>query len=72
MIDATTLACSTCRVTMVEGGGNAASWSIFTLFVVITLVLAIVSYAIFRMMRRSESMLDPELKDDYVFPNSDF
>ena len=25
------IACSTCRVTMVEGGGDAAGWSIFFL-----------------------------------------
>ena len=35
MIHLPMLACSSCRVSMIEGGGDAAGWSIFFLLLVI-------------------------------------
>lgn len=59
------LACSTCRVTMIEGGGNAASWSIFFLLIVILMLLAVVITCFVRIARREREHLDPTLSDDY-------
>ena len=60
------LACSTCRVSMIEGGGNAAGYSIFALLVVILSVLGGVGFYMFRIIRRSDDNLDPELQDDFL------
>lgn len=60
------LACSTCRVSMIEGGGDAAGYSIFALLVVILSVLGGVGFYMIRMISRDGQNLDPELKDDYV------
>ena len=60
------LACSTCRVTMLEGGGDAAGWSIFALLIVILCVLGGVAFFMFRIARREREFLDPELMDDPV------
>lgn len=60
-----TLACSTCRVTMVEGGGDAASWSIFFLLVVIVSMLGGIGFFMFRIARRERQHFDPTLSDDY-------
>lgn len=60
------LACSTCRVTMVEGGGDAAGWSIFTLLVIIVAMLGGVAFFMFRIARREREHFDPSLSDDYV------
>lgn len=62
------LACSTCRDTMVAGGGEAASWSIFFLLVVILAMLAGVGVFMVHLARREKEHLDPTLCDDYV-PN---
>jgi len=59
-------ACSTCRVTMVEGGGDAAGWSIFFLLVVILTMLGGISFFMFRIARREREHLDPSLCDDYI------
>ena len=40
MTDMMTLACSTCRITMEQGGGDAASWSILFLLVIIVDLIA--------------------------------
>ncbi len=61
-----TLACSTCRVTMVEGGGDAAGWSIFTLLVIILAMLGGITCFMLRIARREREHLDPSLCDDYV------
>lgn len=66
MIALETLACSTCRVTMVEGGGEAASWSIFFLLVVILAMLGGIGFFMFRIARREKEHFDPSLSDDYV------
>ncbi len=66
MITFANLACSTCRVTMVEGGGDAASWSIFFLLVVILAMLGGVGFFMFRIARREREHFDPSLSDDYV------
>lgn len=63
-------ACSTCRVTMVQGGGDAAGWSIFFLLFVILAVLGGVGFFMIRMMLRERGQLDPELCDDYVRPEA--
>lgn len=60
------LACSTCRVTMLEGGGDAAGWSIFALLMIILPVLGGVAFFMFRIARRESQFLDPELMDEPV------
>lgn len=59
------LACSTCRVTMVEGGGDAAGWSIFFLLLVILSMLAGIAFFMFRIARREREHFDPAYADDY-------
>ncbi len=59
------LACSTCRATMVEGGGDAAGWSIFFLLGVVLSMLGGVGYFMFFLARREKANLDPSLSDDY-------
>jgi hypothetical protein len=60
------LACSTCRVSMIEGGGDAAGYSIFALLVVILSVLGGIGFYMIRLIYRDGQDLDPELQDDYV------
>jgi hypothetical protein len=60
------LACSTCRVTMIEGGGDEAGWSIFALLVVILGMMAACGIFMAKIARRERQFLDPELMDDYV------
>jgi len=60
------LACSTCRVSMIEGGGDAAGYSIFFLLIVILAVLVGVGFFMGRLIKRESENLDPELRDDYV------
>ena len=62
----THLACSTCRVSMIEGGGDAAGWSIFALLVVILAMLGGIVFFMFRIARREKEHFDPSLSDDYV------
>lgn len=64
------LACSTCRVTMVAGGGEAAGWSIFFLLVVILAMLGGIGVFMFRIARREKEHFDPTLSDDYVSPEA--
>ena len=59
------LACSTCRVSMVEGGGDAAGWSIFALLVIILAMLGGIAFFMFRIARREREHFDPSLSDDY-------
>ena len=70
MTDLATLACSTCRVTMVEGGGDAASWSIFFLLIVIVSMLSGIAFFMFRIARRESQHLDSSLVDDWSPPDS--
>ncbi len=51
---------------MITGGGEAASWSIFSLLAVILAVLAGFIYSMFRLARRARENFDPSLSDDYV------
>ena len=51
---------------MIEGGGDAAGWSIFFLLIVILAVLGGVSFFMFRIARREKEHFDPSLSDDYV------
>ncbi len=62
------LACSTCRTTMVEGGGDAAGWSIFFLLGVVLSMLAGIGYFMVFLARREKAHIDPSLSDDYI-PN---
>lgn len=64
------LACSTCRVTMIEGGSDAAGWSIFFLLMVILAMLGGITFFMFRIARREREHFDPTLSDDYVKPGS--
>jgi hypothetical protein len=66
MITIDFLACSTCRVSMVEGGGDAAGWSIFFLLGVILAMLGGIGFFMFRIARREKEHFDPALSDDYV------
>ncbi len=60
------LACSTCRVSMIEGGGDAAGWSIFALLVIILSILFGIGFFMVRIARREREHFDPTLSDDYV------
>jgi hypothetical protein len=60
------LACSTCRVSMVEGGGDAAGYSIFFLLIVILAMLGGISFFMLRIARRQRAHFDPTLSDDYI------
>lgn len=64
MIYSAILACSTCRVTMTEGGGDAAGWSIFTLLVIILAVMGGIGWFMVVLVKREKANLDPELSDD--------
>lgn len=64
------IACSTCRVTMIDGGGDAAGWSIFFLLVVIVAMLGGIGFFMFRIARREREHFDPSLSDEYVRPES--
>lgn len=65
MIDSLSqLACTTCRVSMVEGGGQAASWSIFALLMVILPVLTGVAFFLIRLARRERENLDPRFMEE--------
>lgn len=59
------IACSTCRVSMIEGGGDAAGWSIFFLLVVILAMLGGIALFMLRIARREREHFDPTLSDDY-------
>lgn len=59
-------ACSTCRITMIEGGGDAASWSIFFLLVVILAMLGTIAFFMFRIALREREYFDPALSDEVV------
>jgi hypothetical protein len=60
------LACSTCRVSMIDGGGDAAGWSIFTLLVIILAMLGCITFFMFRIARREREHFDPSLSDDFT------
>lgn len=60
------LACSTCRITMIEGGGDEAGWSIFALLIVILGMMSACGFFMVKIARREREFLDPELMDDYV------
>lgn len=51
---------------MIEGGGDAAGYSIFALLIVILAVLGGIGFFMARLMRRENDNLDPELRDDFV------
>lgn len=70
MITLQTIACSTCRVNMIEGGRDAAGWSIFFLLVVILAMLGGVAFFMLRIARREKQHFDPTLSDDYVAPEA--
>lgn len=53
---------------MIDGGGDAAGWSIFFLLFVIVLMLAGVGFFMLRIARRERDNFDPTLTDNYVAP----
>lgn len=59
-------ACSTCRATTILGGGDAAQWSIFFLFVIIVGLLSIIGVCMVRLAKRSRQYADPSLSDDWT------
>jgi preprotein translocase subunit YajC len=50
---------------MIEGGGDAAGWSIFFLLIVIIAMLGTIAFFMFRIARREKEHLDPALNDHY-------
>lgn len=59
------IACTTCRVTMVEAGGDAAGWSIFTLLLIILPVLIGTAWFMIRIARRERENFDPAYSDPF-------
>jgi hypothetical protein len=59
-------ACSTCRTSMIEGGGDAAGWSIFFLLAVVLGMLGGIGFFMLRIVRREKENFDPTLSDDYI------
>ena len=53
---------------MIEGGGDAAGWSIFFLLAVILAVLGGIVFCMIRIARREKENFDPELSDDFRRP----
>lgn len=68
MLNPFQLACSTCRVTMVEGGGDAIGWSIFFLLIIVVAVLGGIGFFMFRIAWRERKHFDPALSDDAPRP----
>ena len=60
------IACGTCRETMIAGGGEAASWSIFFLLAVILAVLGGIGYFMIHLVRCERENFDPSLSDDPI------
>lgn len=60
------LACATCQANMAGTGGNAASWSIFFLLVVILAMLGGIGFFMIRIARREKQYFDPSLSDEPV------
>jgi cbb3-type cytochrome oxidase subunit 3 len=56
---------------MIEGGGDAAGWSIFFLLVMILVLIAGIAYFMFRIARREKEHFNPAYADDYVEPDSE-
>lgn len=50
---------------MIEGGGDAAGWSIFFLLVVILSMLSSIAFFMIRVARREKEFFDPTLSDNY-------
>ena len=59
------LACSTCRVSFVATGDSIGYSILFLLFVILA-GLGGVAFFMIRLVRRENTNLDPELRDDYV------
>ena len=53
---------------MVEGGGDAAGWSIFFLLIVIVAVLVGIVFFMFRIAWRERKHFEPQFADDPVEP----
>ena len=51
---------------MIDGGGDAAGWSIFFLLFVILAILGGIGFFMLRIARRERENFDPTLSDDYV------
>ena len=64
------LACSTCANSFRVAGGEAAGWSILFLLGVTLPLLGGVGYCMFRIIRRGEQSLDPELRDEPAYQSS--
>jgi hypothetical protein len=58
------IACATCANNF-RGDGNAAGWSILFMLGVIVPMLGGVVFCMVRLIRRSDSTLDPDLRDDF-------
>jgi len=54
---------------MIEGGGDAAGWSIFFLLFVILTMLGGICFFMFRIARREKEHFDPSLSDEFVNPS---
>jgi lipopolysaccharide biosynthesis regulator YciM len=54
---------------MIDGGGDAAGWSIFFLLLVILSILSGIGFFMVRIAQRQKQHFDPRLSDDYVNPS---
>lgn len=70
MSDSLLLACSTCAFNFREAGGEAAGWSILFLLGLILPLLGLIGFYMFRIIRRGEKALDPELRDEPIYSDS--
>ena len=55
---------------MIEGGGDAAGWSIFFLLAVVLSMLGGIGFFMFRIAHRERMNFDPALSDNYAPPAS--
>ncbi len=55
---------------MIQGGGEAASWSIFFLLAVILAMMGGIAFFMIRLAIRQKEHFDPTLSDDYVAPET--
>jgi len=59
------ISCASCSVNF-QASGDSIGYSIFFLLLTILTVLGAVAFFMIRLMRRDQSNLDPELRDDFV------
>lgn len=61
-----TLACQACRGAFEHGGKDAAGWAIMFMLCMITAVLAVVSFSIYRIAKRQKAHADSRYDDPFL------